>query len=87
MDLKNLMSQVVRPVNRTTTEELPAMQELAQLSEEEMQQIWGGGGAEAEGEVLGIAEFKLKKVNYGGRFGVWGYKKIFSEIWPGFPRM
>jgi len=37
MDLKNLMSHVVRPVNRTTTEELPAMQELAQLSEEEMQ--------------------------------------------------
>jgi len=50
MDLKNLMSHVTRPVNRTTTEELPA-KELAQLSEEEMQQIWGGGesfGAEAE---------------------------------------
>jgi LEA14-like dessication related protein len=43
MDLKNLMSHVVRPVNSTTTGELPAMQELAQLSEEEMQQIWGGG--------------------------------------------
>jgi hypothetical protein len=42
MDLKNLMSIVVRPVNRTTTEELPA-KEFAQLSEEEMQQIWGGG--------------------------------------------
>jgi hypothetical protein len=40
-DLKNLMSHVTRPVNRTTTEELPA-KELAQLSEEEMQQIWGG---------------------------------------------
>ena len=34
---------MVRPVNRTTTEELPAMQEWgAQLSEEEMQQIVGG---------------------------------------------
>ncbi len=41
MDINNLMSHAVRPVNRTTTEELPA-KELAQLSEEEMQQIWGG---------------------------------------------
>jgi len=59
MDLKNLMSHVTRPVNRTTTEELPAMQELAQLSEEEMQQIWGGVEGEAkfsEGGVEGEAE-------------------------------
>ena len=41
MDLKNLMSHVVRPVNRTTKGELPAP-ELAQLSEEDLQQIIGG---------------------------------------------
>jgi hypothetical protein len=40
MDLKNLMSHVVRPVNPTTTGELPAP-ELAQLSEEDLQQIIG----------------------------------------------
>jgi len=37
MDLKNLMSHVVRPVNPTTTGELPAQNELAQLSEEDLQ--------------------------------------------------
>ena len=42
MDLKNLMSHVVRPVNPTTTGELPAQNELAQLSEEDLQQIIGG---------------------------------------------
>jgi hypothetical protein len=49
MDLKNLMSHVVRPVNRTTTEELPATEfqlsaqdELVQLSEEELRKINGG---------------------------------------------
>jgi bacteriocin-like protein len=52
MDLKNLMSHVVRPVNPTTTGELPApelaqlseedLQQLAQLSEEDLQQIIGG---------------------------------------------
>jgi hypothetical protein len=45
MDLKNLkknlMDQVVRPVNPTTTGELPAP-ELAQLSEEDLLQIIGG---------------------------------------------
>jgi bacteriocin-like protein len=41
MDLKNLMSHVVRPVNPTTTGELPAP-EVAQLSEEDLQQIIGG---------------------------------------------
>jgi bacteriocin leader peptide (microcyclamide/patellamide family) len=41
MDLKNLMDQVVRPVNPTTTGELPAP-ELAELSEEDLQQIRGG---------------------------------------------
>jgi len=41
MDLKNLMSHAVRPVNPTTTGELPAP-ELAQLSEEDLQQIIGG---------------------------------------------
>jgi len=41
MDLKNLMSHLVRPVNRTTKGELPAP-ELAQLSEEDLQQIRGG---------------------------------------------
>ena len=41
MDLKNLMSHVVRPVNPTTTGERPAP-ELAQLSEEDLQQIIGG---------------------------------------------
>jgi bacteriocin-like protein len=42
MDLKNLMSHVVRPVvNRTTKGELSAP-ELAQLSEEDLQQIIGG---------------------------------------------
>jgi hypothetical protein len=38
MDLKNLMSHVVRPVNPTTKGELPAP-ELAQLSEEDLQQL------------------------------------------------
>ena len=38
MDLKNLMSHVVRPVNPTTKEEQPAP-ELTQLSEEDLQQI------------------------------------------------
>ena len=41
MDLKNLMSHAVRPVNPTTTGELPAP-ELAQLSEEDLLQIIGG---------------------------------------------
>jgi hypothetical protein len=45
MDLKNLkknlMDQVVRPVNPTTTGELPAP-ELAQLSEEDLLHIIGG---------------------------------------------
>jgi bacteriocin-like protein len=41
MDLKNLMSHVTRPVNPTTTGERPA-KELAQLSEEDLQQIIGG---------------------------------------------
>ena len=48
MDLKNLMSHVVRPVNPTTTGVRPAP-ELAQLSEEDLQQIIGGirgGGGE-----------------------------------------
>jgi hypothetical protein len=47
MDLKNLkknlMDQAVRPVNPTTTGELPAP-ELAQLSEEDLLQIIGGCG-------------------------------------------
>jgi bacteriocin-like protein len=43
MDLKNLMSHVVRPVNPTTTGVRPAP-ELAQLSEEDLQQIIGGCG-------------------------------------------
>ncbi len=42
MDLKNLMSHAVRPVNPTTTVELPAQNELVQLSEEDLQQIIGG---------------------------------------------
>jgi hypothetical protein len=41
MDLKNLMSIVLRPVNPTTTGELSAP-ELAQLSEEDLLQIIGG---------------------------------------------
>jgi bacteriocin-like protein len=41
MDLKNLMSHVVRPVKPTTKGELPGP-ELAQLSEEDLQQIIGG---------------------------------------------
>ncbi len=41
MDQKNLMAQAAGPVNPTTTEELPAP-ELAQLSEEDLQQIVGG---------------------------------------------
>ena len=44
MDQKNLMDQVVRPVNPTTTGELPA-KELAQLSEEDLLQIIGGVAA------------------------------------------
>jgi bacteriocin leader peptide (microcyclamide/patellamide family) len=49
MDKKNLMPQAGEPFNRTTTGELPA--QLAQLSEEALQQIIGGdiaivGGAE-----------------------------------------
>jgi len=41
MDINNLMSHAVRPVNPTTTGELPAP-ELAQLSEEDLLQIIGG---------------------------------------------
>ena len=40
MDKKNLMPIAAGPVNRTTTEELPA--ELTELSEEALQQIVGG---------------------------------------------
>ena len=51
MDLKNLMSHAVRPVNPTTTGELPAPElaqlsaqnELVQLSEEDLKNINGGG--------------------------------------------
>jgi hypothetical protein len=43
MNLKNLMSHVVKPVNPTTTRELPAP-ELTQLSEGDLQQIVGGVG-------------------------------------------
>jgi len=51
MDLKNLMSHLVRPVNPTTTGELPAPElaqlsaqnELVQLSEEDLKNINGGG--------------------------------------------
>ena len=41
MDIKNLMSHVVRSVNPTTTGEQPAP-ELVQLSEEDLLQIIGG---------------------------------------------
>jgi bacteriocin leader peptide (microcyclamide/patellamide family) len=41
MDQKNLMPIAAGPVNPTTTGELPA--QLAQLSEEALQQIIGGG--------------------------------------------
>ena len=49
MDKKNLMPQASEPFNPTTTGQLPA--QLAQLSEEALQQIIGGdiaivGGAE-----------------------------------------
>jgi hypothetical protein len=64
MDLKNLMSHVVRPVNPTTTGELPAKElaqlsapELAQLSEEDLLQIIGGVheiGVRGELDLLGI---------------------------------
>ena len=50
MDLKNLMSHVVRPVNPTTKGELPAP-ELAQLSEEDLQQIIGAMPEEEKGVV------------------------------------
>lgn len=50
MNLKNLMSQVVKPVNPTTTRELRAP-ELTQLSEEALQQIIGG---QKETEEIGI---------------------------------
>jgi hypothetical protein len=48
MDLKNLMSHAVRPVNPTTTGELPAQNELVQLSEEDLRKINGGSVLEAE---------------------------------------
>ena len=51
MDLKNLMSHAVRPVNPTTRGELPAP-ELAQLSEEDLQQIIGGGSVEVGGVLI-----------------------------------
>jgi len=63
MDLKNLMSHTVRPVNPTTTGELPATEfqlsaidELVQLSEEELRKINGGGllsGTPILGPILG----------------------------------
>ena len=53
MDQKNLMAQVAGFLKRTTTGELPAP-ELAELSEEALQQIVGGVGTEATAEVGGV---------------------------------
>ncbi len=40
MDKKNLMSQVAHPINKLTVQDLPI--ELAELSDEELQQVVGG---------------------------------------------
>lgn len=40
MDKKKLMSQVAQPINNVTIQNLPS--ELAELSEEELSQVYGG---------------------------------------------
>ena len=68
MDLKNLMSHAVRPVNPTTTGELPATEfqlsaqdELIQLSEEDLRKI-NGGEITVTGRGLGNAVALLDSV-------------------------
>lgn len=79
MDLKNLMAQVaqvVRPVNPTTTGELPApeLAQLSEMSEEDLLQIIGGflptdftvinienGGNQGyEGGIINIGEIEIE---------------------------
>jgi len=62
MDQKNLMPIAPGPVNPTTTGQLPA--QLAQLSEEALQKIIGGGDiAIFRGSELAIDTYFLVRVS------------------------
>jgi bacteriocin leader peptide (microcyclamide/patellamide family) len=61
MDKKNLMPQAAGPVKRTATGQLPA--QLAQLSEEALQQIIGGDIAIVGGSEPVIDTYFLVRVS------------------------
>jgi len=80
MAQKNLMAQVAGFLKRTTTGELPAP-ELAQLSEEDLQQIVGGVGTEATAEVETDGPIKQKtRVASNVIVGQYTLEELIQEI-------
>lgn len=55
MTQKNLMSQTVKPANSITTQDLSA--ELVELSEEDLQQVVGGGWPKIGIEIKIVIKF------------------------------